>query len=326
MQGSWQPSPRSTRLRSMRSTPARSRRRVSRQAMRRRGDARGTSERRPVRALSVGAEPRRRALAAAGRPDGLPILDPTPWAGGVEPFLIKSSSQFRAAPAAGARERRIGRASSTRSKPRPSYGLDSDGRSDVRRQVVAERAPPSWNEVARQLIARNHLDAADGARLLAMQNLSGADAAINCWNDKYHFDFWRPWNAIPGRWRTGTRRRPDATGWAALLTAPYPEWPSGHNCLDGRARRLPPYVLRRRARRGLPDHEPVGVPDPRRAYGADVRHLLAAARRAHRGPHLGWPPLPPRTWRVSGSAGASPPTGPRTTSSPCRASGRSRRT
>ena len=25
---------------------------------------------------------------------------------------------------------------------------------------------------------------------------------------------------------------PDAS-WAALLTAPYPEWPSGHNCLDG---------------------------------------------------------------------------------------------
>ena len=29
-----------------------------------------------------------------------------------------------------------------------------------------------------------------------MMNLSAADAAINCWNDKYHFDFWRPWNAI----------------------------------------------------------------------------------------------------------------------------------
>ena len=54
----------------------------------------------------------------------------------------------------------------------------------------------SWNEVARQLIARTGLDAADSARLLAMQNLIGADAAINCWNDKYHYDFWRPWNAI----------------------------------------------------------------------------------------------------------------------------------
>ena len=91
----------------------------------------------------------------------------------------------------------------------------------------------SWNEVARQLIARNDLDAADSARLLALQNLSGADAAINCWNDKYHFDFWRPWNAIPRAVEDGNAATdPDAT-WTALLTAPYPEWPSGHNCLDG---------------------------------------------------------------------------------------------
>ena len=91
----------------------------------------------------------------------------------------------------------------------------------------------SWNEVARQLITRNDLDAADSARLLALQNLSGADAGINCWNDKYHYDFWRPWNAIP---RAGEDHNPATTrraGWAALITAPYPEHPSGHNCLDG---------------------------------------------------------------------------------------------
>ena len=90
----------------------------------------------------------------------------------------------------------------------------------------------SWNEVARQLIARTGLDAADSARLLALQNLSGADAAINCWNDKYHFDFWRPWNAIPrGDEDLRADTDPDPT-WTALLTAPYPEWTSGHNCLD----------------------------------------------------------------------------------------------
>ena len=65
----------------------------------------------------------------------------------------------------------------------------------------------SWNEVARQLITRTDLDAADSARLLALQNMSGADAAINCWNDKYHFDFWRPWNAVPRAARTTTPRR-----------------------------------------------------------------------------------------------------------------------
>ena len=90
----------------------------------------------------------------------------------------------------------------------------------------------SWNEVARQLIARNDLDAADAARLLALQNLSGADAAINCWNDKYHYDFWRPWNAITTTFDHWTPSPRTNSSWAALLTAPYPEWTSGHNCLD----------------------------------------------------------------------------------------------
>jgi hypothetical protein len=66
-----------------------------------------------------------------------------------------------------------------------------------------------------------------------MMNLSGADAGINCWNDKYYWDFWRPWQAIREADRDGNvATEPDAS-WTALLTAPYSEHPSGHLCLDG---------------------------------------------------------------------------------------------
>ena len=164
---------------------------------------------------------------------GQQILDPTPWVGGVKPFLIQSSSQFRTpgplalGSAAYAAEfnqvKALGSTSSATRTPNQTY--------------IAkwwQSAPVlSWNEVARTLIARNNLDAADSARLLALQNLSGADAAINCWNDKYHFDFWRPWNAIPRAAEDGNPATdPDPT-WTALATAPYPDHPSGHNCLDG---------------------------------------------------------------------------------------------
>ncbi len=89
----------------------------------------------------------------------------------------------------------------------------------------------TWNAVARTLAS--DLDIVDTARLLAMENLAGADAAINCWNDKYYWDFWRPWNAIPHAAEDGNPlTEPDPT-WAALITAPYPEHPSGHLCLDG---------------------------------------------------------------------------------------------
>ena len=163
---------------------------------------------------------------------GQQILDPTPWAGGVEPFLIESSSQFRTAPplaldsAAYAEElndvKDLGRATgSTRTDDQTYFAK------------WWQSAPIlSWNEVARQLITRNDLNAADSARLLALQNLSGADAAINCWNDKYHYDFWRPWNAIPRAGEDDNPATEAETGWTALITAPYPEHPSGHNCLD----------------------------------------------------------------------------------------------
>jgi hypothetical protein len=90
-----------------------------------------------------------------------------------------------------------------------------------------------WNDVGTQLARSNGFDALDAARLFAMQNLSGADAAINAWNDKYHFDFWRPWNAIR---RAGEDNNPATAAdpaWSPLFSAPYPEYPSGHLSLDG---------------------------------------------------------------------------------------------
>jgi len=163
---------------------------------------------------------------------GAPLLDPTPWAGDVTPFLIQSSSQFRSAPppalesaqwAAEFNEvKSLGRA-------------DSATRTTTQTYVARwwQSAPVfSWNEVARQLITRTDLDAADSARLLALQNMSAADASINCWNDKYHFDFWRPWNAVLRADEDNNAATVADPTWTALITAPYPEWTSGHNCLD----------------------------------------------------------------------------------------------
>ena len=163
---------------------------------------------------------------------GAPLLDPTPWAGDVRPFLIQSSSQFRSVPPP-ALESAQWAAEFNEVK---SLGRsDSATRSATQTYVARwwQSAPVfSWNEVARQLITRTDLDAADSARLLALQNMASADASINCWNDKYHFDFWRPWNAVT---RADEDNNPATVAdptWTALITAPYPEWTSGHNCLD----------------------------------------------------------------------------------------------
>ena len=164
-----------------------------------------------------------------------PILDPTPWVGGVKPFLLESGSQFRSIdplPIDG-----------------PAYAADFN---EVKAKGSAT-APPtdrtptqtyiarwwqsnpmiSWNDVGTQLAKGDGFGALDAARLFAMQNLSGADAAINAWNDKYHFDYWRPWNAIRRAAEDNNAATVADTTWAPLFSAPYPEYPSGHLSLDG---------------------------------------------------------------------------------------------
>ena len=92
-----------------------------------------------------------------------------------------------------------------------------------------------WNDVGRDLVeaAGFHGDVADEAYFFGILNLAGADAAINCWNDKYYWDFWRPWDAIHRAGSDGNPATAPDAGWAPLIAAPYPENPSGHMCLDG---------------------------------------------------------------------------------------------
>jgi hypothetical protein len=164
------------------------------------------------------------------------ILDPTPWVGGVDPFLVQSSSQFRtASPQALASA--AWAADYNEVKALGGDGVVTPSARTPEQTYIARwwQSTPlaSWNAVARDLAGREKLDIADSARLFAMENLAGADAAINCWNDKYYWDFWRPWNAIRRGGEDGNPATESDPIWTALITAPYPEHPSGHLCLDG---------------------------------------------------------------------------------------------
>jgi hypothetical protein len=165
--------------------------------------------------------------------NGQPILDPTPWVGGVKPFLIQSASQFRSPPPPVL----TSQAWADQFNEVKDLGRSNSSTRTADQTYFAkwwQSAPGlSWNEVARQLIERNHLGAADAARLLALLDLGTADAAINAWNDKYHFDFWRPWNSITTTLDDGNAGTTTDPTWTPLITAPYPEWVSGHLSLDG---------------------------------------------------------------------------------------------
>jgi hypothetical protein len=167
-------------------------------------------------------------LNAAGAPD----LDPTPWVGNVRPFLLQSSSQFRTA---GPQPLTSATWAAEFNEVKSLGALNSTTRTPEQTHIALwwQSTPvATWNAVTRNLVADPTYSLADSARLLAMQNLSAADAAINCWNDKYHYDFWRPWNAIPRAAEDGNPATEPDPNWTPLLTAPYPSHPSGHLCLD----------------------------------------------------------------------------------------------
>ena len=88
-----------------------------------------------------------------------------------------------------------------------------------------------YNRTFRGLSTEQGLTLVEQARLFAMLNMSGADAAIGCWDDKEFWGFWRPITAIRLGDTTATERRSAIPAWTSLLAAPrIPDHPSGFNC------------------------------------------------------------------------------------------------
>ena len=173
-------------------------------------------------------------------PDGTQMLDPTPWVGGVRPFLLQSSSQFRTD---GPNALTSSAYAEDFNEVKALGSVNSTARTPEQTHIAIfwqSPVPQTWNAVARNLAddPTHEVDLADSALLFAMLNLTTADAAINCWNDKYYWDFWRPWHAIQQADLDGNPATEPDTSWRALLTAPYPEHPSGHLCFDGASLRV----------------------------------------------------------------------------------------
>ncbi len=173
-----------------------------------------------------------------------PAFDPDGWVGNLKPFVIQSPSQFRSE----------GPPALTSSDYAEDYNevkslgaINSTTRTaDQTTAAVFWQFPPAalYNRMARELAAPNRfgLDTFKQARLYAMINVAMADAATSCWNDKYHYMFWRPRAAIregEGDGNAATIGDPTweslfhpSTG-AGLGTPPFPDHPSGHGCVSG---------------------------------------------------------------------------------------------
>jgi hypothetical protein len=164
-----------------------------------------------------------------------PATTPPPAAGlripGVRPFVLRSASQFRPGPplardsAAYARDvneiHRIGGADSIDRSPLQTtqalFWTDHDAR--------------QWNDGLLRLAAARGLSLLQTAHMLALVHVAGADAMIACFDAKYHYWSWRPYQAIANAGLDGNPlTSPDAV-WRPLTTTPnHPEYPAAHAC------------------------------------------------------------------------------------------------
>jgi hypothetical protein len=88
-----------------------------------------------------------------------------------------------------------------------------------------------WNDGMLRLAGDRGLDLVQTARMLAMAHVAGGDAMISCFDAKFTYWFWRPYQAIPRADTDGNpATEPDST-WRPLRPTPnFPEYPSAHAC------------------------------------------------------------------------------------------------
>jgi PAP2 superfamily len=101
---------------------------------------------------------------------------------------------------------------------------------------AAGNPPDYWDPVAISLASQHHFSMVEAARLLALVDVAMADAIIGCWDAKYEYDSWRPISAIQlGDTDGNAATAPDPAWTPAIVTPPFPEYPSAHSCISGAA-------------------------------------------------------------------------------------------
>jgi len=88
-----------------------------------------------------------------------------------------------------------------------------------------------WNDGMLRLAATRRLDLVQTARMLAIAHVAGSDAMIACFDTKYHYWLWRPYQAIPLADTDGNPKTVPDPSWQPLGATPnFPEYPSAHAC------------------------------------------------------------------------------------------------
>jgi membrane-associated phospholipid phosphatase len=172
-------------------------------------------------------------------PDYLPPLLPQ-WPD-VQPFALTSGDEFRPAPPPSVQSLEYANAVDEVMR---LGGFQSSHRTPEQTEIAlfwadggGTATPPGhWNRIATDVTLDQGTGLLETARTLALLNIAMADAGIASWEAKYHYDVWRPADAIRQADQDGNAETQGDPTWIPLLkTPPFPAYTSGHSTFSGAA-------------------------------------------------------------------------------------------
>lgn len=172
------------------------------------------------------------------------FADALMWGSGVTPFVVTSTSQFRA-------KRPYGAVSNSAAVLTRRYTDDFNevkalgcagcvSRKPEQTEIALfwlENSPTGWNRIARVVADQRNLDAWDSARLLALLQMGEFDSYATDLESKYYYNFWRPVTAVALADTDGNPNTSRVAGWEVLAfpSPPVPDYPSAHAAAGGTA-------------------------------------------------------------------------------------------
>jgi hypothetical protein len=162
-----------------------------------------------------------------------------PWLGTVKPLVMKTGDQFRSPPPPALTSDEYTQAYNEVK----NLGSYENSKRDEKQQELADFYAGNffllYTSTLRD-IAEKNVEKKEGykiddmARLMALNTMAVADTLVGCWDNKRHYNFWRPVSAIQEGENDDNPNTIGDPNWQPLLnTPPYPDYTSGANSLTG---------------------------------------------------------------------------------------------
>lgn len=160
----------------------------------------------------------------------------TPWMGSFDPFGLTGPARFRAPPPPALTSLRY---AIDYNEVKAKGALTGSTRTPAETDIAyfwTDNFAVQFNRAARAIITNHVHRIGDRARLLALMNISIADALITSWDSKRFYNVWRPMTAINEGEFDGNPLTAGDPAWQSLINnPPYPDYTSGANNVAGAA-------------------------------------------------------------------------------------------